>query len=764
MMLSGASTQASWQMRPRIGFRVNRWPELPNRWFLIQLWFGSDTQQGGVLVRKIAVIVGIFVLAIIVAALVFVATFNVNQYRSQIQSELEKQLGRRISLGNMHVGVFPPRFKVENVLVADDPRFDAHKSFVQALQLDVSVKLLPLLHKEVEVDSLILQRPSVALIKNRQGVWNFASLGKAQPTSSQAVSTPGKFSLGKLEIQDGQVSVTDFETGPSPSVYDHIDVTLENFAPGQPFTVEAAAHLPGPGSQEVRLRGKGGPVVQDDPAATPFRGTLNLKQVGIAGLSRFLNSPALAGTGGTLSGQTDISSEAGTLSAKGQIKVENAKLHGTELGYPIAADYDVSDDVTKSLLTIRNGNIKVGSTPLRISGTVNSKSTPALIRLNLKANNVSMTELAKLAAATGTVLPAGTNVTGNVTADINASGSVEKPALNGTVNGQNIKMTGKDIAQPIQIQAINLRLTPTKIESAPFNAVSGGTTVNTQFALQEYLSNSPVINATLKAPNAQVESILSMARVYGVSGLEKISGNGIVNLDMHAAGPVKGITSAEIMRSLNGTSALNVNSLRYTGVDLSHELASIAGFLKSAQPATGFTDVSPLTGDIVVRNGVAQTNNVQAKFDIGSIAGVGTADLVDQTLNLHLTAVLSQAFSQQVGGTAIGGYMKTALANNQGELAIPVVVTGTFQKPKFMPDVQQMAQMRLKGLIPNSNNPGAGVAGLLGGLLGQKGANAAPAQGQPQQAQPGQNPQQEAVEQILGIFGGKKKQQKVPPK
>ena len=144
-----------------------------------------------------------------------------------------------------------------------------------------------------------------------------------------------------------------------------------------------------------------------------------------------------------------------------------------------------------------------------------------------------------------------------------------------------------------------------------------------------------------------------MAKTYGVSGLEKISGNGIINLDMQAVGPGKGVTSAEIMRALNGTTALNVNNLRYTGVGLSHELASIAGFLKSAQPAKGFTAVSPLTGDIVVKNGVAQTSNLQAKLDIGSVAGVGTANLVDQTLNLHLTAVLSQAFSQQVAGTGV---------------------------------------------------------------------------------------------------------------
>jgi AsmA protein len=737
--------------------------------------------------RKIFVIIGIIVVVLIVAVLIFAATFNVNQYHDQIQSQLEQKLGRQVGLGDMHLGIFPPRFEVQNISIADDPRFNAQKPFVQAQRLDISVKLLPLLHKDVEVDSLTLQRPSVNLIKSKQGVWNFASIGQPQAGASQPEPTTGKrpeskqpnkpspgpapsgstppstsqqFSVGKLVIQDGQVALTDLQSSPQPAVYDHIDVTLENFAPNEPFTVDAAAHLPGPGTQEVRLQGKGGPIVQSDPASTPFHGTLNLKQVNIAGLSKFLNSPALAGTDGTITGQTEINSASGTISANGTTNIQNVKMKGNELGYPIAADYDVNDNVASSLLTIRRGNVKLGSTPFLVTGTVNAKPTPAILDLSLKATNVAMTELAKLAAASGTALAPGTNVTGTVNADVQARGPATKPALNGTVTAQNLQATGKDIAQPVQIQAINLHLTPTEIQSAPFNVVSGGTTVNTQFALQQYLSNNPTVNATLKAPNAQLQNLLAMAKAYGVSGLEKISGNGTINLDMHATGPVKSLNSESIMRALNGTTALNIANLRYSGVDLSHELGSIAGFLNKAQAAKGYTDVSPLTGNIVVKNGVAQTNNLQAKLDIGSIAGVGIANLVDNTLNMHLTAVLNSKFSQAVGGTGVGGFMKTALANNQGELAIPVLVTGTIQNPKFMPDVQQMTQMRLKGLIPNSSNPGGAVGGLLGGLLGK---NAAQAQGQNQQAQPGQSQQQNAVQQIIGIFGGKKKQQN-PPK
>jgi hypothetical protein len=118
--------------------------------------------------------------------------------------------------------------------------------------------------------------------------------------------------------------------------------------------------------------------------------------------------------------------------------------------------------------------------------------------------------------------------------------------------------------------------------------------------------------------------------------------------------------------------------------------------------------------------------------------------------------VLSKGTSQQVGGSSVGGFMNTALSNNQGELVIPIMITGTFQNPHFAPDLQSVAQMKLKGLVPNFDNPGGALSGVLGNLLGQKPGTPAEAGQQPQQQQ---NPAQNAVQNVLGgLFGGKKKQ------
>jgi hypothetical protein len=212
-------------------------------------------------------------------------------------------------------------------------------------------------------------------------------------------------------------------------------------------------------------------------------------------------------------------------------------------------------------------------------------------------------------------------------------------------------------------------------------------------------------------------------------------------------------SSANIARSLNGNMAINLTNGKLMNLDLLHELASVGKFVGNGFGAPkGFTDLVQLTGNFDVKNGLAQTNNLKAVIDGGTMAAAGLVNLADQSLNLHVTAVLNKAISQQVGGTQIGGFMNTALANNQGELVLPVIVTGTFQHPQVAPDVQQIAKMKLDNLLPSSKNPGQLTTGILGAILGNK--NQSGANGQPAGQQ-----QKGGIGGILDAIGGKQQQQ-----
>src|SRR5262249_16027367 len=122
--------------------------------------------------------------------------------------------------------------------------------------------------------------------------------------------------------------------------------------------------------------------------------------------------------------------------------------------------------------------------------------------------------------------------------------------------------------------------------------------------------------------------------------------------------------------------------------------------------------------------------NLKAVIDAGSIGANGAIDLAQQKLNLHLAAVLSREYSQIVGGTGMGGFLNTALANTDGELVIPVIVTGTFQNPQFPPDLQKVAQMKLQNLVPGIENPAGLGKGIFEQILRRKSEQ--PPEGQPE--------------------------------
>ncbi|HEY2380897.1 MAG TPA: AsmA family protein, partial [Terriglobia bacterium] len=509
--------------------------------------------------RKPAIIVGAVIVFLIVVGAA--ARFNVNSYRPQIQSRLGQALNRNVSMGNVSLRLVPPRLRVENPVIADDAAFDPRSPFVQADALDVSLRLLPLLAGHVDISSMKLQRPNVELIKNAQGVWNVSTLGGGRTSHGG-----GTFSIGALSIKDGQVAVTDLERKQPRTVYDHIDLTLKDYAPGKAFSADVAAHLPGPGAEDLHLQGKAGPVPAGNMAMMPFSGTLDLKQVGLGGLQKFAGNPMLAKTDGVLSGQTTINSSSGTLAASGNLKIEKPVVNGVDVGYPISADYKLSGNLAAGQIKIDSATVKLGQTPITVTGSLNTQHVPPQVDLSVKSGEISIGEISRLASAFGVVFSPQTTVAGRIALNVQARGPADRPQLTGTISGQDIKIAAKEIRQPIGIRAIDLTLTPTAIQSNNFEISSGSTTVASHVALENYASKSPAIDLTVRAPNATLPEILAIARAYGITALDRISGgSGTLSLDLHATGPVRQISSPEVLRALNGSLNLNFSGLRIAG-------------------------------------------------------------------------------------------------------------------------------------------------------------------------------------------------------
>jgi len=70
--------------------------------------------------------------------------------------------------------------------------------------------------------------------------------------------------------------------------------------------------------------------------------------------------------------------------------------------------------------------------------------------------------------------------------------------------------------------------------------------------------------------------------------------------------------------------------------------------------------------------------------------------------------------------TNVVGFLNTVLANRDGELVIPAILTGNFRTPQFAPDLQKVAQMKLENLVPDLQNPMDWKNGIFGGIFRNK--------------------------------------------
>src|SRR5260370_13890239 len=167
----------------------------------------------------------------------------------------------------------------------------------------------------------------------------------------------------------------------------------------------------------------------------------------------------------------------------------------------------------------------------------------------------------------------------------------------------------------------------------------------------------PVYSVNRKTANVDANKLLS-----SVSSVKQTL-YGLLASDVNAS--FSAASADSIARSLNGKLGINLTNGKLMNVDLLHELASVGKFLGNLPSASkGFTNIVQLSGNFDVKNGVAQTRDLKALIDGGTMAAAGLGNLAHHAPNLHVTAGLDKALSQQVGGNQIGRFLKSPLSTS----------------------------------------------------------------------------------------------------
>lgn len=165
-------------------------------------------------------------------AFALLASFDANNYKDRISSAVKQTTGRDLVIaGDIKTTFFPVLgFEVSQVTLGNPAGFGS-ESFLEVGAAQVGVEFMPLLDKDIRVTKVVLDRPSVNVIKNKDGQTNLA-FGK--PSSDAGTSAGGdlNLSVGTIEISNAKVSYSDRATGKTVTI-DPLNLTLPGYKPGQ---------------------------------------------------------------------------------------------------------------------------------------------------------------------------------------------------------------------------------------------------------------------------------------------------------------------------------------------------------------------------------------------------------------------------------------------------------------------------------------------------------------------------------------------------
>jgi len=208
------------------------------------------------------VLIGLLALLLVagIGGVVLVVTFDADRYRPQLISQLEQAMGRPVTLDRIALG-WQQGLAIQLHGFAIYERAGDSEPLVRVESADAVVNLTRLLQREIEISSVVLQRPVVRILRDANGVINV--LGLAAVTSPTAASgqttTVGDasvaFRIGALRIQGGTLEWHDASVDPPVALsITALNVDLGHLAPGKPVDLELTGSFAAD-AKNIRLSG-----------------------------------------------------------------------------------------------------------------------------------------------------------------------------------------------------------------------------------------------------------------------------------------------------------------------------------------------------------------------------------------------------------------------------------------------------------------------------------------------------------------------------
>jgi len=599
------------------------------------------------------------VLVLLIVGILFAAPsfIPVESYKPQITALVKEQTGRDLTINGDISLSFLPRLAVSvNDVTFQNASWAASRHMVKMEQLEIVLKIFPLMRGEVALDRFIMRRPEIDLAVNRQGVGNWVFDVPAQSAPAPAAETApagedGGFTpqvtdiqLGEISLIDGSVKYSNLATG---EAYDASDINLDVSLPSLDAPLGLDGSVVWNGDTVELSLDVAEPRAFSVGDASDLSLNINAPKVtaGFAGNGRM--SPVL-----TINGPTSLSipSVRDLAAWAGQPMAEGDGFGALDLNGTVAV---VGDTYSFTGATLAFDGMN-GTGDLTVdAGRSRPKLTGALVLDKLDAN-VYLAGVGESSPSDGQAAPSSGGGSGGSAA---ASGWSDAPIdLSGlkAIDADLDLTVGEILFQDLTIgkSALDVlinggKLTAKLTELALYEGAGIG-----QLTL-DGSGNTPSVGA-----NFNLSGLSAYPFLRDAAGFERLEGLGSFNVNV----TTRGKSQKAMMSALNGSGALTFADGAIRGINIAQLSRNVFAAATSGWESGGAqsTDFSELGGTFTITNGVLTNNDLKMLSPLVRIAGRGTVSMPPQTLNYRIEPKLAATLEGQ-GGLAMSKGLRCRL-------------------------------------------------------------------------------------------------------
>lgn len=196
----------------------------------------------------------VVILLVVTAAAILPFIIDPNDFKPQITEQVKKATGRDLTLGgDIDLSLFPwLGVALKEVSLSNPPNFE-EASFAKASDVEVRVKLLPLLEKRIVMDTVVLRDLDLNLARNAQGQTNWgdvipekpqdlppeAELPEEETTTEETPLPLAGVAIAGLKIEAARIYWRD-EIEDVRYTIEQLNLVTDPLVPGEPTKMELA--------------------------------------------------------------------------------------------------------------------------------------------------------------------------------------------------------------------------------------------------------------------------------------------------------------------------------------------------------------------------------------------------------------------------------------------------------------------------------------------------------------------------------------------